>query len=342
MIRAIQNEVNLRKTYLANQPLETIYFGGGTPSILTKDEMQSILNTIKENFQLADQLEFTIEANPDDIHIEALKCWKALGVNRLSIGLQSFREEDLKWMNRAHTSQEALNCVKLAQQEGFENISVDLIYGLPNLSLEEWKQNIQTVIDMHVPHVSAYCLTVEEKTALHKMVKNHTIKPANEEEQSDQFETLVEMLALAGLEQYEISNFSKIGLHAVHNSNYWKGKHYLGIGPSAHSFDGKSRSWNIANNQQYIKKIKENEEWFETEILSKENQFNELLLVGLRTKFGVDYQRLKSIMTLPVSFENKLNDFISNNWITLNNDTIQLTHEGKLKADHIASELFVV
>ena len=342
MIESICKEIICRKDYLANQVVETVYFGGGTPSLLTKDEFEQVLNSIKTTFNLSADLEFTVEANPDDINKNTLQDWKQIGVNRLSIGLQSFREEDLRWMNRAHNRSEALNCVSLAQEEGFDNLSVDLIYGLPNLSTQDWKKNIQHVIDMKVPHVSAYCLTVEEKTSLHQMVKNNKIKPASEDEQSDQFNLLIDTLAENGMEQYEISNFSKLGKHSIHNSNYWTGKHYLGIGPSAHSFNGTSRSWNISNNQQYIKKVANNEKWDEIEILSKENQFNELLMTGLRTKFGVDTKKLKEIFPFPIKFQTTLSQFIDNSWITEDGSNIRLTQEGKLKADFIASELFVL
>ena len=342
MIESICKEIIYRKDYLAHQTIETVYFGGGTPSLLTKNEFEKILNTIQNTFNISVDLEFTVEANPDDINEHNLKDWKEIGVNRLSIGLQSFREEDLRWMNRAHNSTEALNCVSLAQKAGFDNLSVDLIYGLPNLSTEDWKKNIQHVIDMNVPHVSAYCLTVEEKTSLHQMVKNNKIKPATEDEQSDQFNLLIETLAENGMEQYEISNFSKPGKHSVHNSNYWFGKHYLGIGPSAHSFNGASRSWNISNNQQYIKKITNNEKWDEIEVLSKANQFNELLMVGLRTKFGVNIKKLKEILPFSIAFQNTLNTFIANEWVVEEEENLRLTKEGRLKADYIASELFVI
>ena len=342
MIESICKEIIYRKDYLAHQTIETVYFGGGTPSLLTKNEFEKILNTIQNTFKISEDLEFTVEANPYDINEHNLKDWKEIGVNRLSIGLQSFREEDLRWMNRAHNSTEALNCVSLAQKAGFDNLSVDLIYGLPNLSTEDWKKNIQHVIDMNVPHVSAYCLTVEEKTSLHQMVKNNKIKPATEDEQSDQFNLLIETLAENGLEQYEISNFSKPGKHSVHNSNYWFGKHYLGIGPSAHSFNGASRSWNISNNQQYIKKITNNEKWDEIEVLSKANQFNELLMVGLRTKFGVNIKKLKKILPFSIAFQNTLNTFIANEWVVEEEENLRLTKEGRLKADYIASELFVI
>lgn len=340
MILTMQQELRLRVPYLADQAVETIYFGGGTPSLLSVEDLGVFITTVYENYKVVDRVEITMEANPDDITKESLVAWKKIGINRLSIGLQSFREEDLIWMNRAHTRNEALECVQLAKEAGFENISVDLIYGLPGLSLEDWKRNIQTVIDFGIQHVSAYCLTVEEKTALSKWVKEHKIIPANEDEQSEQFEILVSELARAGIEQYEISNFSIEGFHSQHNSNYWKAKHYLGIGPSAHSFNGVSRSWNIANNRQYISLFSEEKNWFETEILSKKDQFNELLLIGLRTSAGVNMVQLEAIQAPSDEFCKKINEMQQSEWLTLSNETIILTKSGKLKADYIASELF--
>jgi len=341
MIASIVDELKKRASYLEGKNIETIYFGGGTPSLLTKDELLFILNTIKALFVIEEDVELTLEANPDDIQESSLKEWKELGFNRLSIGLQSFKASDLKWMNRAHTSEEALNCVQLAQKEGFRNISIDLIYGLPNLTIKEWKETIQTVIDLNITHVSAYCLTVEAKTALHTMVKKKEIVPSDEDQQSEQFITLIETLKKAGIEQYEISNFSKKGFHSKHNSNYWKGKYYLGVGPSAHSFNGVSRSWNIANNQSYMRFLKLNEEWFETEILTLDNQFNELLLTGLRTIYGVSIERLSEIQSFTKDFSLQLQNFKSENWIMEEEGMLKLTEEGKLRADYIASSLFV-
>lgn len=340
MIEAMLQEIRSRSAYLGYQLLETIYFGGGTPSLLSRSELKILLLEVMTNFDVSPVAEITLEANPDDIIVENLIDWKILGINRLSIGLQSFRSEDLEWMNRAHSCEEALNCVALAQKMGFDNINVDLIYGLPNLSLEDWQRNIQTVIDLKIQHVSAYCLTVEEKTVLNKWVEQRKIIPANEDEQSDQFELLVSELEKAGMEQYEISNFSLKGKHSVHNSNYWKGKHYLGIGPSAHSFNGMSRSWNIANNQKYIALINSGESYIETEQLQVKDRFNELLLIGLRTSFGVDLEQLKAIQEPPSTFWEKIENMKTSGWIILSDDTISLTKEGKLKADYIASELF--
>ena len=275
MVNAICKEIALRQNYLQDKNLQSIYFGGGTPSLLNQKQLLQIFETIEKHFTIHPNAEITLEANPDDLSEEKLSELKHTPINRLSIGVQSFFDADLKWMNRAHNSEEALNCVGLAKKAGFENISVDLIYGLPNFSIEDWKKNIQTVIRFGIQHVSAYCLTVEEKTVLSKWVAQKKIVPANEDDQSEQFEILVNELEKAGIEQYEISNFSLPGFHSKHNSNYWKGKHYLGIGPSAHSFNGTSRSWNIANNRTYMREIQEGKRWFETEELTTKNQFNE-------------------------------------------------------------------
>ncbi len=341
MIESLVVEIEKRVSYLENKEVETIYFGGGTPSLLTSDELKLILDSISDKYTISKFPEITLEANPDDISREKLVSWKQVGINRLSIGLQSFREEDLKWMNRAHTSEESLTCVALAKEEGFNNISVDLIYGLPNFTLEDWRKNIQTVIDFGINHISAYCLTVEDKTALSKWVSAKKIIPANEDEQSEQFEVLVSELEKAGIEQYEISNFSKLNAESKHNSNYWKGKHYLGIGPSAHSFNGFSRSWNISNNLQYIKNIKIESDWFETEILSFNDQFNELILIGLRTSIGVSLKKLNSIQEPNENFWKKIKSMEKSEWLVVTNEFIFLTKSGRLKADYIASELFI-
>lgn len=341
MILAMCSEMDRTKDYLEKEPLESIYFGGGTPSLLTEQEIQKILETAHEHFEVLPNAEITLEANPDDITPDSVVAWMNAGINRLSIGLQSFREKDLAWMNRAHTADEALNCVKQAQDQGISNISVDLIYGLPDLSLKEWEQHIERVISMGIQHVSAYCLTVEEKTALHKLVQTHTLIPAGEDEQSDQFLLLSDKLKKAGFMHYEISNFGRPGFEAVHNANYWKGKKYLGIGPSAHSFNGTSRRWNLANNTQYIKRIEGNETWFEEEHLTQKDQWNELILTGLRTSYGVNLDQLKKIHPLTPEFLQNTNKFAELNWLQITHQQMILTDEGRLKADHIASELFL-
>lgn len=340
MIDTICLEIEQRADYLASKELSSIYFGGGTPSLLTKAELNQLLETIQGRFTLANSCEITLEANPDDIDLERLSFWKQVGINRLSIGLQSFKESDLQWMNRAHSVNEALQCVSLARKSGITNISVDLIYGLPHLSMEEWKQHIETVLAMDVQHISAYCLTIEEKTALHHLVESKKIVPAGEDDQSEQFIFLIDRLKQAGFNHYEISNFGLPGFEAVHNSSYWKGAQYLGVGPSAHSFDGKSRQWNVANNTLYIKNLASGT-YFELEELSPKDRWNELLLIGLRTSYGVNLEQLFAILEPSKDFVEKVSEFKQNEWLFEENGTLLLTSEGRLKADFIASELFV-
>ncbi len=341
MVDGIVNELTNRVDYLEKRPIQTIYFGGGTPSILTQMELSLLLETIKKNYEVAENAEISLEANPDDLTPEYLNEWRELGINRLSIGLQSFKASDLKWMNRAHTVEQARNCVKLAHEAGFENLTVDLIYGLPGLTMDEWRSHIQTVIDFGVPHISAYCLTVEEKTALHKLVTAGKIATVSDDVQSEQFLMLLHVLEENGFLQYEISNFAKPGFESQHNGNYWKGEWYIGVGPSAHSFNGLSRRWNVANNRRYLKAMETGEPYFETEILTLENQFNERILTGLRTTIGVNLSELDGIYPIPNSFFKRLEEFTEAKWVHQNENVIYLSQEGRLRADHIASELFV-
>ena len=341
MVETIANELSTRVSYLDHKLIETVYFGGGTPSILKKEEIARLLSMIQSNFEISPHAEISLEANPDDISLDSLREWKELGINRLSIGLQSFKAEDLEWMNRAHTADESQNCVRLAQSEGFDNLTVDLIYGLPNLTMDEWRSHVQTVVDFDVPHISAYCLTVEAKTALHKMVTAGKIDSVSEDVQSEQFMILLEMLEANGYAQYEISNFSKSGFESKHNGNYWKGEWYLGVGPSAHSFNGTSRRWNVANNRRYMKAIKEEISYSETEVLSAENQFNERILTGLRTIAGVNLSELEVISAPPRAFYDKIESFIASGWMIQDVQVIFLTKEGRLRADYVASELFI-
>jgi len=306
-----------------------------------KEELSAFLTQIEDQFEVSHDVEITLEANPDDCNEKSLQDWKSIGVNRLSIGIQSFKSSDLEWMNRAHNSEEAEQCVLLAQSVGFENITVDLMYGLPGLSEEEWRNHIQKVIDWGVPHVSSYCLTVEENTLLERKVKSGELKVASDEQESRQFEILVETLHQSGIDQYEISNFTKPGFESRHNSNYWKGVHYLGIGPSAHSFQGTSRQWNIANNTQYMKNVEEGTAFFEREVLSDSDRFNELILTGLRTVYGVSLEQLSEIQLIPSNFLTNIEKFTSYGWAEKKNGRIFLTKEGRLRADFIASELFI-
>lgn len=341
MINTICQEIELRSDYLQKQVINTIYFGGGTPSLLEELELESILSAISNTFSVSPTAEVSLEANPDDINDASLELWKKYGVNRLSIGLQSFKQSDLNWMNRAHNVDESLSCVALAQSHGFQNITVDLIYGLPNLSMEEWTTHVNRVMEMGVPHLSAYCLTIEEKTVLSNWVNKGKISTPNEDTQSDQFVKLLEIINTNGFEQYEISNFSKPNFESQHNSNYWKGEWYLGVGPSAHSYNGTSRRWNVANNRSYMKAIQNQEEYSETEELSKVDQFNERILIGLRTKYGVNLQELSRLHETTDEFNSILEGFKLKNWILENANVLTLTEEGKLRADYIASELFL-
>jgi oxygen-independent coproporphyrinogen-3 oxidase len=320
--------------------IETIYFGGGTPSILNKKELRKLLDSIHSKYQVNPSAEITLEANPDDISSERVHEWKELGINRLSIGIQSFRESDLRWMNRAHSVEEALNCIRIAQEAGISNLSVDLIYGLPDLTLNEWMEHVNKVIDLGIQHVSAYCLTVEEKTSLHHWVSQQKIRPASDDEQHDQFLALVDNMERNGYEQYEISNFAQPGFRAVHNSNYWKRISYIGIGPSAHSFNQQKRRWNVANNRAYMKAIHEDEAWYEIEQLDNRETWNELLLTGLRTMEGVALNEVLHWDSFTDEDEQQLASFTEQGWLIQTNERIALTKQGRLMADHIASSLF--
>lgn len=342
MIAAMKKEIEVRADYLGQQPVQTIYFGGGTPSLLTKEEIQGLLAVINQRFDVTPDAEVTLEANPDDCTESNLRDWKELGVNRLSIGVQSFKKFDLEWMNRAHTVEEATRCVQLAQNTGFANITVDLMYGLPGLTESEWRSHVQTVIDWGVPHVSSYCLTVEERTGLSHKVANGDLHVPDDETQSRHFEILLETLEANGIMQYEISNFGKPGFESRHNTNYWKGVWYLGIGPSAHSFNGTSRSWNVANNSRYMSLIDHGSPSFAEEVLEPKDRFNELLLTGLRMTQGVSLDQLKAVAELPKTFMTQVDDFESAGWMTHTEDRLKLTREGRLRADYIASELFII
>lgn len=328
---------------VVKETIETIYFGGGTPSILLEDELQLIFDALYERFEFADEIEITLEANPDDITDEKLLCWKKMGVNRLSVGVQSFNKDELKWMNRAHSAAESLACIDKIKAAGFTNFSVDLIYGSPLLSDEDWKQNVQTVIEKGIPHISCYALTVEPKTILAKMIESKKTATTDSEKQAQQFLLLMKWLSAAGYEHYEISNFAKPNLRSKHNSSYWKGKKYYGFGPSAHSFDGvRIRRWNIANNALYIQSIQKNGMPYEKEVLSLTQQLNEYIMTSLRTVEGLDLNYVK--IKFGEAFSTKLTQqsakFSSTKKVVLENLKIILTNEGKLFADGIAADLF--
>lgn len=341
MIDAVCNEIKLQRNYVA-QPLETIYFGGGTPSILDTDDIDKIFTAIHQNFSVAADPEITIETNPDDITVENLKAWKLNGINRLSMGIQSFFNDDLLWMNRAHNASQAVNAIKLAQDAGFCNITIDLIYGTPTLPDHKWIQNLTTAISLHIPHLSCYALTVEHKTALHKFIEKGKINNISAEQQARQFELLMKAARTAGYEHYEISNFAKPGFRSRHNSNYWSGKEYLGVGPSAHSFNGSERRWNIANNALYIQSLEKNIVPFEVEILSEENKMNEYIMTSLRTSEGFDLNYFskrfgeQKAQTIKASAQR----WMKQQWLVQREAHFILTDAGKLMADGIAADLF--
>jgi oxygen-independent coproporphyrinogen-3 oxidase len=341
MIATIGKEIQLRKNELEDSTIASIYFGGGTPSLLTNVELSYLLLQVAQNYSIDADAEITLEANPDDCSTVQLSMWKNAGINRLSIGLQSFKTSDLKWMNRAHSVEEALTCVQRAKSIGFEAISVDLIYGLPDLTLEEWKHHIDEVIAMDVQHISAYCLTVEEKTALNKMVNEKKILPAGEDAQSEQFLELSHRLKKDGFLHYEISNFGKPGHEAVHNSNYWKGISYVGVGPSAHSFNGNKRRWNVSNNTKYLQQFDSNA-YYEEELLTFKDQWNEIIMTGLRTTSGVKIEQLTALFPLDEAFHQTLIAFKDDGMIELSKNLLRLTDKGRLQADFIASEFFKV
>jgi oxygen-independent coproporphyrinogen-3 oxidase len=343
MVKSILQEMELRQHYLNGDTIETIYFGGGTPSLLNADELTSLLNRIKELFPVADQAEITLEANPDDLTAEKLQELKAAGINRLSIGVQSFHETDLKWMNRAHDSRQAINCITTAQSLGFKNITIDLIYGGPTLSNEGWEENVKQAISLGIPHLSCYALTVEPGTALDHFINKKKMEPTDPDKAALHFEMLMQWLKEAGYEHYEISNFALPGWHSRHNSSYWQGSHYLGVGPSAHSFNGHSRQWNVANNSLYIKAIEKGEVPFELESLTTSMQFNEYIMTTLRTSAGCNLEwvaeKFSKDHVLHLLAHSQ--PFIASGKMEKSGETLRLTTAGRLFADGIAGELFV-
>ncbi|MGB0933013.1 MAG: radical SAM family heme chaperone HemW [Lishizhenia sp.] len=341
MITSICKEIKVRKSYLHHKAVQTIYFGGGTPSLLNETELKQILNTIHSEFNVQKNAEITLEANPDDINNKELEKWKNFGVNRLSIGIQSFRASDLVWMNRAHQLEEAHNALRSAKNYGFE-LSLDLMYGLPHLSSEEWLHNIREALKYRPEHISAYCLTLEKNTVLDRKVDLGEISLPSNEAEAEQFLLLRAELEKDGYEHYEISNFARDRKYAKHNSNYWLGSSYLGVGPSAHSYNKVSRSWNSANNSNYIKGIKENTSVTETEILSKIDIFNETILIGLRTKWGVNLNLLSSDLVSLHHFQSELQNILQQENAYIKENHLILTDKGKAYADAIASQLFIL
>lgn len=342
MVDAIVKEIHLRKDYLSPVDLTSIYFGGGTPSLLEKDDLGKIFDALSTYYNWSDSCEITLECNPDDLNFTKIKELQSIEINRLSIGIQSFHDEDLQSMNRAHNANEAISSIKTAQDKGIENITIDLIYGSDTTTDEMWISNIDQAIALDIPHISSYALTVEENTALAHMIASGKRTALDEEKASHQFNLLIDRLTAKEFIHYEISNFGKEGQFAVHNSNYWKGKPYLGIGPSAHSYDGDAqRSWNIAHNIKYIDNLMNDVLPLEIEHLSKTDKYNELVLTKLRTIWGIDEAEIKqSFPEFHAHFEQKVAHYTSESMLMKEGKTIKLTNQGKHFADRIAMELF--
>lgn len=345
MVEMMCREIDLRHSELQDKTLKSLYFGGGTPSILTYDDLAKLFNKILSHFSFDNQIEITLEANPDNLSDAFLKDLIKLGVNRLSIGTQSFFEEDLKLMNRAHTASEAESSIKRSQDAGIENISIDLIYGSPTSGFSIWKENLNKTIELEIPHVSSYALTVEPKTALNAWIKNGDVSAPKESDQSKEFIYLSDFLKDNGFEHYEISNFAKPGFRSKHNAAYWQYKPYLGIGPSAHSYDGfNQRSWNIANNSQYIKALKEKKLAAEVEILSEKEKFNELIMIGLRTVWGADLNKIKNEFNeeIQVHLQKEIQPKLEAGLLVVDDHSLKIPGKHWFLADGIAADLFMV
>lgn len=345
MLDAMKKEIFLRKDELENKNIQSLYFGGGTPSVLSADEIKALIDEVLKYFSFNNDIEITLEANPDDLNNTFLKELSKSPVNRLSIGTQSFFDEDLKLMNRAHNASEAEGSIKRAQDFGFENLSIDLIYGSPTSNLEIWKENLNKTITLEIPHISSYALTVEPKTALENWIAKGKVVNPKEEEQNREFYYMIDFLKDHGFDHYEVSNFAKPGFHSRHNSAYWKYQEYLGIGPSAHSYNGTDiRSWNVANNQQYIKKLNSNILAKETEILSQQDQFNEMIMIGLRTIWGVDLESLNQKFSNSIldHFNKEIKNKLEEGILKIENNHLKIPEKHWFMADGIASDLFIV
>jgi oxygen-independent coproporphyrinogen-3 oxidase len=341
MISSILREMELQRYYLAEHPIETLYFGGGTPSLLAREQLTTLVSAVKKNFGLQPDGEVTLEANPDDLTRETLESLREAGINRLSIGVQSFTDAVLTWMNRGHTADQIFSSYAAARALGFSNISLDLIYGIPGQTDSYWAETVRQAIALEPEHISAYHLTIEDKTAFGNWRKRGKLREAPEEQAAGEFSLLMDQLEGAGYDHYEISNFARAGLYGRHNSNYWRGEHYLGLGPSAHSYNGVSRQFNVANNHLYIKAITKQEVPAEKEVLTRENQVNEYLFTGLRTRWGCNIRKLNEtwgydLLALPYTRQ-----LLEHRLATLAEGHLVLTRPGKFQADKIAADLFL-
>jgi oxygen-independent coproporphyrinogen-3 oxidase len=343
MVLALAKEIEMRKSEFQDEIVETIYFGGGTPSILQIADLRFLIDEVYRNYKVVQNPEITVEANPDDLTENRIIGLSKNKVNRLSIGIQSFFEDDLKMMNRAHNVEEAMKCLKIATHY-FDNISIDLIYGVPEMSNEKWLQNIETALSFGVPHISSYALTVEPKTALHSFIQKGIIPSPDDEVAQEHFQILVDKLSENGFIHYELSNFGKENYLSKNNSSYWLGKKYIGIGPSAHSYDGKNRGWNVSNNSLYIKSIQENKLPIEIETLTKTDRYNEYIMTGLRTIWGVSLERIEH--EFGKTYLDYLNQqaakFIEDHLLFMDDNILRTTKKGKFLSDGIASDLFLL
>lgn len=343
MVLALAKEIQLRKSEFQDELVETIYFGGGTPSILSIEDLRFLIDAVYRNYKVVENPEITVEANPDDLTENRIIELSKNKVNRLSIGIQSFFEDDLKMMNRAHNAEEAKKCLETATQY-FDNISIDLIYGVPEMSNEKWLQNIEKALSFGVPHISSYALTVEPKTALHSFIQKGIIPQPDDEVAQEHFHILVDKLSENGFIHYELSNFGKENYFSKNNSSYWLGKKYIGIGPSAHSYDGKNRGWNISNNSLYIKSIQENKLPIEIETLTKTDRYNEYIMTGLRTIWGVSLERVEQEFgkTYLDYLNRQAAKFIEDHLLFVDDNILRTTKKGKFLSDGIASDLFLL
>ncbi len=339
---AVCAEIEMQKNYLQNQEIRTIYFGGGTPSMLSISELNRIIQQLHDHFTIPDDVEITLEANPDDITVDYLTALRQSKVNRLSMGIQSFYDDDLHYLNRVHSSNQAVAAIEQSKKAGFDNLTIDLIYGIPTLTDEKWKANIESFLQFGINHLSAYALTVEAKTALSHLIGKGNLPPVDEQQSIRHFNILMEQMEANGFVHYEISNFAKPGFYSRHNSIYWLGGHYLGLGPSAHSFNGVSRQWNVSNLSQYLKLQDEKTVLFEAEILTMEQQYNEYVMTSLRTSWGCDLEHIRNVFGeyFELYCRKIAEKYIKQDKLLLKENRLFLTQTGKLFADGIASDLF--
>lgn len=342
-VNAVCNEILLRKDEL-NEPVRTIYFGGGTPSRLHVQHFRQILDAVHQHFRVNDDAEITLEANPDDLSSEYIRKLRDLSFNRISIGIQSFDDKELRFLSRRHSARQAIEAVKNCQQAGFANISIDLMYGLPRQTLEIWKRNLQQAINLDIQHISAYHLIYEENTGMHRLLSAGKIIPVHEEVSTDMFALLIDTLTEHGFEHYEISNFAKKGAYSRHNTSYWKNEPYLGLGAAAHSFDGHSRSWNISDLSAYIQSINQGDVCFENEILSTRETYNEFIMTGLRTMWGIDIEQLQLRFgkKMEIYCLQNAQKYLDNGQLKIENRHLKLTRKGIFISDGIMSDLMWV